>query len=81
MVSLFIIDLTKIVKVMASLWYVRDKIIVLILNRYYLPPLAEILFLELNLRNRKWLVFCSYNPRKTLIKDYLQVLAEGIQFY
>ena len=60
------------------LLYVRDKIIVLPLNRYSLPPHIEILFFELNLRNRKWLVCCSYNPHKNLIKDYLQVLTEGI---
>ena len=46
------------------LLYVRDKIIVLPLNRYSLPPHIEILFCELNLRNRKWLVCCSYNPHK-----------------
>ena len=63
------------------LLYVRDKIIVLALNRYSLPPHIEILFFELNLRNRKWLVCCSYNPHKNLIKDYLRVLTEGIQFY
>ena len=52
---------------------VRDKIIVL-----SLPPHIEILFFELNLRNRKWLVCCSYNPQKNLIKKHLRVLAEGI---
>ena len=63
------------------LLYERDKIIVLPLNRYSLLPHVEILFFELNLRNRKWLVCCSYNPHKNLIKDYLRVLTEGIQFY
>ena len=48
------------------LLYVRDKIIVLPLNRYSLPPHIEILFFELNLRNQKWLVCCSYNPHKKL---------------
>ena len=61
--------------------YVRDKIIVLALNRYLLPPHIEILFFELNMRNQKWLVCCSYNPHKNLIKEHLQVLTEGIQFY
>ena len=46
------------------LLYVRDKIIVLPLNRYSLPPHIEILFCELNLRNQKWLVCCSYYPHK-----------------
>ena len=55
------------------LLYVRDKIIVLALSRYSLPPHIEILFFELNLRNRKWLVCCSYNPHKNLIKEHLRV--------
>ena len=53
------------------LLFVRDKIFVLPLNRYSLSPHIEILFFELNLGNRKWLVCCSYNPHKNLIKDYL----------
>ena len=44
------------------LFYVRDKIIVLPLNRYSLPLHIEISFSELILKNRKWLVCCSYNP-------------------
>ena len=63
------------------LLYARNKIIVLSLNRYSLAPLIEILFFELNLRNRKWFVCCSYNPHKNLIKGHLQVFSEGIQFY
>ena len=51
-----------------TLLYVRDKIIVLPLNRYSFPPHIEILFFELNQRNRKWLACCSYNPHKKLIK-------------
>ena len=54
-------------------------IIVLALNRYSLPPHIEILCFELNLRNRKWFVCCSYNPHK--IKEHLRVLTVGIQFY
>ena len=60
------------------LLYVRDEITVLPLNRYSLPLHIEILVFELNLRNQKWLVCCSYNPHKNLIGNYLQVLTEGI---
>ena len=60
---------------------VRDKITVLPQNRYSLPLHNEILFFELNKKKKKWLVCCSYNPHKNLIKGYLQVLTEGIQFY
>ena len=50
------------------LLYVSDKIIVLPLSRYSLPLHIELLFFELNLRNRKWVVCCSYNLHKNLIK-------------
>ena len=63
------------------LLYVRDKIIVLTLDRYSLPPHIEMLLFELNLRNQKRFVCCSYKPRKNLIKEQLWVLTEGIQFY
>ena len=26
--------------------------------------------MEINLRRKKWLLFCNFNPRKSLIKDY-----------
>lgn len=26
--------------------------------------------MEINLRRKKWLLFCNFNPHKTLIKDY-----------
>ena len=61
--------------------YVRDKISVLPMSRYSLPPHIEILLLELNLRNRKWLIYCSYNSQNNLVKEHLRVLTEGIQFY
>ena len=51
------------------------------MRRYSLPPDIEILFFELNLMNRKWLVCCSYNPKKNLIKEHLPVPTGGIQFY
>ena len=50
------------------LLHVSDKIIVLPLSRYSLPLHTELLFFELNLRNRKWLVCCSYNLHKNLFK-------------
>ena len=59
----------------------RDKIIILLLNRQSLPPHIEVLFFELNLRNLKRLVCFSYKLHNNLIKENLQILREGIQFY
>ena len=32
-------------------------------------------YVELNLPNEKWLINCSYNPNKTMICNYLDVLS------
>ena len=32
---------------------------------------TEGFFVELKLRKRKWLLFCSYNPRRRFISNYL----------
>ena len=34
----------------------------------------ESLYVELNLRNKKYLIYCSYNPHKTMIKNHLATL-------
>ena len=39
------------------------------------------MFYELNLRSKTWLLCCSYNPHKNLIKEHLKELVEAIQFY
>ena len=57
------------------LLYVKDKIIVLPLNRYSLPPYIEILFFLIKSKEPK---MALNNPDKNLIKGYLQVLTEGI---
>ena len=36
-----------------------------------LPTNMEGIFIELNIRNKKWLMFCGYNPKKELISNYL----------
>ena len=38
-------------------------------------------YVELNLRNDKWLINCSYNPHKNMIGNHLQVLRENVDSY
>ena len=39
---------------------------------------AEGFFVEINLRNnKKWLLFCSYNPNKDLITQHLYALRKN----
>ena len=38
----------------------------------------EGLFLELNLRSKKWLISCSYNPHRTFISHHLNSIGKNL---
>ena len=38
----------------------------------------EGLFVEINLRKKKWLLCCSYNPKKSLISNHLQEISKNL---
>ena len=59
----------------------RETLIALPLKKYSLLSNIEAMFFELNLRSEKWLLCCSYNPHKSLIKEHLKELIKVIQFY
>ena len=61
--------------------FVRENLITRLLSRHSFPHDIEILLIELNLRKKKWLICCCYNPHKNLIKYHLKELAKGIQIY
>ena len=61
------------------LLFVRERLIVLPLEKYSLPSNIEAMFFELNLRSKKWLLCCSYNPHKSLVKEHLKELIQNIQ--
>ena len=48
------------------LLHVRDDIPCKILKEYTPEKAIENLFVEINLRLRKWLLACSYNPKKKI---------------
>ena len=56
------------------LFYVREDIPVKRLSVESLP--TECFFVEINLRKRKWLVCCSYNPHKDNINHHLQTVSK-----
>ena len=58
------------------LLYAREDIPVKLLSVEPLP--TECFFVEINLRKRKWLVCCSYNPHSDNIKNYLQVISANL---
>ena len=52
-----------------------------ILNEYTPEKPIENFFVEINLRSRKRLLSCSYNPNTNLIADHLHGIGRGIDFY
>ena len=56
------------------LLYLREDIPCKILNEYAPEKPIEHFFVEINLRSRKWLLSCSYNPNTNLIADYLHCI-------
>ena len=63
------------------LLYVREDIPCKTLKEYTPEKPIENLFVEINLRSRKWLLSCSYNRKANLIADHLHCVGRGIGFY
>ena len=59
--------------------YIREDIPSRLLSTEISP--IEGFFVELSLRNKKWLICCSYNPRKVLIADHLSALGKTTDVY
>ena len=62
------------------LLYIRDDIPSKMLNSFKLVNM-ETIFVEINLRKKKWLFCCSYNPHKNLISEHLSQLNNALNYY
>ena len=60
------------------LLYVRDDISSCLLTEYKLQDNTECLFIEINIRKKKWLFCCSCNPNKNNISKHLHCLSKGL---
>ena len=61
--------------------YIRDDIPSKRLNRHNLPSDIEGIFLEINLRKAKWLLFGSYHPPSQADDYYFSYLERAIDIY
>ena len=48
--------------------YIIEDIPSRLLTEYKPPENVECLFVEINIRRKKWLLCCSYNPHKKKVK-------------
>ena len=63
------------------LLYVRDDIPSRLLTDYKIKDNLELFFVEFNIRNKKWLLGCSYSPHKSNISNHLHHLNKGLDIY
>ena len=63
------------------LLYVRDDIPSRLLTDYKIKDNLELFFVEVNIRKKKWLFGCSYNPHKNNISNHLHHLNKDLDVY
>ena len=61
--------------------YVREEITPKLLSKYKPNSSVENTFIEINLRSKKRLLSCSYNPHLTLLNNHVQNISRGLDFY
>ena len=59
---------------------VKENLLSTGLDKYCFPNGIEIFCIELNLRKKKWLFFCCYNPHKHLLKHHLFQIVSRLTF-
>ena len=61
--------------------FVREEILSKLLSQYKPNSSVANIFIEINLRSKKWLLLCSYNPNLTLLNNHIQNIKRGLDFY
>ena len=61
------------------LFYVREDIPAKVLSVETLP--TESFYVQIDLRKKKWLVSCSYNPHRDNISNHLQTISKSLYLY
>ena len=61
--------------------FVREEIPLKSLSEYKPNSSVENRFIEINLRSKKSLLSCSYNPNLTLLNNHIQTINRGLEFY
>ena len=59
--------------------YFRNSITAKLLNLENLPSDIEAIFIEMNIKSKKWLLCCTYNSNKSLIENHLRQLQKQLE--
>ena len=61
--------------------FVREETPSKLLSAYKPNSSVENVFIKMNLRSKKWLLSCSYNPNLTLLNNHIQNISRGVDFH
>ena len=61
--------------------FIRDNVPFRLLKPGKLPSNNAVLFIEINLRKKKWLMCCSYNPNNSLINTFTYDIGKALDCY
>ena len=61
--------------------FVREEIPSKLLTACKQNSSVENIFIEINLRSKKWLLSCPYNPYLTLLNKHIQNMSRGLDVY
>ena len=59
------------------LFYIREDIPLTLLNS---DTSIESFYIEINIRKKKWLLVCTYNPNKNLISNHLKEIGKSSKY-
>ena len=59
--------------------YFRNNITEKLLKFENLPSEIEAIFIEMNIKSKKWLFYCTYNPNKSLIENHRRQLQKQLE--
>ena len=63
------------------LLFIREDLPSRELTEYKIPDKTECVFVEINIRKKKWLLCCLYNPHKNNISNHMHHLNKGLDVY
>ena len=63
------------------LLFIREDLPSRELTEYKIPDKTECVFVEINIRKKKWLLCCSYNPHKKNISNHMHHLNKDLDVY
>ena len=61
--------------------YFRNNVTAKLLKLENLPPDIEAIFIEMNIKSKKRLFCCTYNPCKSLIENHLRQIQKQLEAY